>query len=637
MKNIETYLLSFSGNLIPNFSGLLMSLLIVFSCQIPIAGYAQTEAQKQQIISKTDVAALQQFSDSYAATAVQRRQLVEQWAQQNGFPLSGTSEDGQNFVLYDVDFVRGVPIYMSNLNKTSAETMSTDRVHPGGGAGLNLTGNSMLISMWEIGNPCEQHLELTPRVAIGPHEIPIAILSDHATHVAGTMLAAGINPLAKGMAPSANLHYYTAQNLLITLPLEAADGTLLSNWSIGIINTGWGYDQTFGWIWLSDPSFSEFEYFGLYTTESQQYDLVANAAPYHLIVKAAGNDRSTMPSANTVHSHYIGNTLVPGFTDYHAVHGGSGGYDCMGRDALCKNILTVGAVRDILGGYSAPIDVVLAGFSSTGPTDDGRIKPDIVANGWWLFSSSNIPSHACTTLNYQGKSGTSMAAPSVTGSAALLQEHYSNTHGSNFMLAATLKALILHTADEAGTYKGPDYQHGWGLMNTERAAEVITNDGTAFYSIQELTLNDGQTMDISFPLPGPCDNFEFSATIVWNDPAATPLPVSLDNPALMLINDLDLRIIDPVAATHFPWTLDPISPANAAVQTADNFRDNLEQVKLYHAKAGIHNIQLPTKECWQTLKISPSLSQLNQAKTSIHATHRMKWAMNRTISVRCFM
>ena len=70
-----------------------------------------------------------------------------------------------------------------------------------------------------------------------------------------------------------------------------------------------------------------------------------------------------------------------------------------------------------------------------------------------------------------------MAAPSVTGSLALIQEHNEELNGV-YLRSSTLKALTLHCADEAGSNDGPDYEFGWGLMNTQRMAEYITNNGS---------------------------------------------------------------------------------------------------------------------------------------------------------------
>lgn len=120
---------------------------------------------------------------------------------------------------------------------------------------------------------------------------------------------------------------------------------------------------------------------------------------------------------------------------------------------VAKNILTVGAVNDVNGGYlplQGPASVQMTGFSSYGPTDDGRIKPDLVANGWLLLSTWGEPNYFAVIA------GTSMAAPSVAGSLLLVQEHYEDMHGSDdFMRAATLKALAIHSADETGAADGP--------------------------------------------------------------------------------------------------------------------------------------------------------------------------------------
>ena len=75
---------------------------------------------------------------------------------------------------------------------------------------------------------------------------------------------------------------------------------------------------------------------------------------------------------------------------------------------------------------------------------------------------------------YDIYSGTSMATPAITGSSMLLQQYYSQLHNT-FMRSATLKGLLIHTADEAGPYPGPDYMYGWGLVDIAKAAAVITS------------------------------------------------------------------------------------------------------------------------------------------------------------------
>jgi hypothetical protein len=173
-------------------------------------------------------------------------------------------------------------------------------------------------------------------------------------------------------------------------------------------------------------------------------------------------------------------------------------------------------------------------FSGWGPTDDGRIKPDLVGNGDDVFSAWSEPEL------YGFAFGTSQAAPNVSGSLLLLQQHYENLHGpGSYLRAATLKALAIHTADEAGDAPGPDYTFGWGLLNTRTAASVISADGGDHQIIEDSLANgavDSHALSVNAP------DAVVTATLVWADPPGTPAAPALDPPDLMLVNDLDLRI-----------------------------------------------------------------------------------------------
>ena len=136
-----------------------------------------------------------------------------------------------------------------------------------------------------------------------------------------------------------------------------------------------------------------------------------------------------------------------------------------------------------------------------------------------------------------------MSSPAIAGSVFLLQEYYSKLHSGTFIRAATLKGLIIHTADEAGAAPGPDYIYGWGLANMQKAASVITSDtiaGSPDQKIYENNLINGNsyTLNVIASGKGP-----LVATISWTDPKATVDETNVkNNPARKLVNDLDLRI-----------------------------------------------------------------------------------------------
>lgn len=547
------------------------SLAIAFLAALLCAS-ALAQSQSKQATRSDELRAL---AAELREKARSRRSQAEAFARRAGIPVRRQLPNGRILELQRIEPGRG-PVYYITNNADAAATISTDSLFPGGVSGLSLDGAGMTIGEWDGGAIYADHPDLSGRV----NQVDGAtIISNHSTHVAGTLIGSGayLLPEAKGMAYAANLDAYDWNEDAAEMATAAADGMLVSNHSYGIA-AGWLYigdaaPDTWWWIGGSDPGDVEDPNFGYYDSEAATWDEIAVNAPYYLIVKASGNDGTDIGPAPDEEYTVINQDGDPLFTSTLPRNPDCTplGYDCLPTHSVAKNILTVSAVDDIPGGYSpitGPDAVLFADFSSRGPTDDGRIKPDLVGNGVLLLSTwSELPFYAAAA-------GTSMAAPNVSGSLLLLQQHYQNLHGAGqYLRAATLKALAIHTADEAGQHPGPDYWYGWGLMNTEKAVDLITNEGSG-HQIIESSLDNGGVESFMFTVNDA--NAELVATLVWADPPATPVAPVLDPTDLMLINDLDLRIVRN-ATTYLPWRLDPANPAEAATR-ADNFRDNVEQV-----------------------------------------------------------
>jgi len=520
-----------------------ITMLMGLMMTIPVAVQAQTTPDKN---------ALLEFSKKKQAEFKQQKQAAVEYAKQNDIPVFINTQRAFFELMYIDE--NGMPRYYQTENANSAKTISTNKVHPGAGLGFSLDGGGMTVHEWDGGAVRPTHQEFGNRV----NQVDgVAATHYHSTHVGGTLIASGVQAAAKGMAPAANLNAYDWNDDEAEMADAGANGALVSNHSYGYAN-GWSWNGT-AWVWYGDGNISNDEdyKFGFYDTQAKDWDQIASDAPGYLIVKSAGNDRGDGPDGGA--------------------HPKDGPYDCIGNAGNAKNILTVGAVEDIPDGYSEPSDVVMSDFSSWGPCDDGRIKPDICTNGVSLYSCDDDNDADYTTL-----SGTSMAAPSATGSLILLQEHYQDLNGAgNLMRAATLKALVIHTADEAGPDPGPDYMFGWGLMNTYKAAQKISEDQN-LNVIDELTLANGGTYTRTVKAIG---DEPLIVTIVWTDKPGTPPAAALDPIDPMIVNELDLRLTQG-SNTYYPWKLDRNNPSAAATRNGENNVDNVEEVTIDNPVAG---------------------------------------------------
>ncbi|MEH6608024.1 MAG: S8 family serine peptidase [Halioglobus sp.] len=564
---------------------------VLLAASLTLSFEAFTQSTIAQATSRAD---LQQLAQRLQTLHTRENRAAREWAARAGIPLRRELLNGKVLELQRLG-PGGKPVFYLTYNTDAADSVGTDELWPGGSTGLALTGAGMTVGEWDGGGVLVNHSEFGGRVTQVDGATPV---SNHATHVAGTLVAAGNGnyPTARGMAYAAQLDAYDWTGDGAEMATAAGNGLLLSNHSYGIA-AGWIYlggASPDGWWWIGGDG-EEDPNFGYYDAQTQSWDQIAHDAPYYLIVKAAGNDHwDTGPEPGELYSIVDDEgVLIETSTAPRPADCAPAGYDCLPTASVAKNVLTIGSVDDVLGGYNplaGPASVQISGFSSWGPTDDGRIKPDLVGNGWLLWSTYGQNPYYAAAL------GTSMAAPNVTGSLLLLQQHYENIHGAGqFMRAATLKALAIHTADETGPADGPDYTYGWGLLNTKAAAQLIT---AAEFDpdpprIIEATRLDGNPVPAadSYLINISEADVTITATLVWTDPPGIPVtPPELDPTDLMLRNDLDLRITSG-GDTFYPWALEPSTPAAAATKE-NNFRDNVEQVEIKSAAAGSYTIEV---------------------------------------------
>ncbi len=535
------------------------------------------EITNNRILKQASVGFKLAFDDNYAKALT--------LAKAKGWPLTFNSGVGRKGVLVGVDRFGFPEYYISFSNAIAAATTRANQLWPGGRSGLNLSGSSdnmkNKIGVWDESNVLRSHVELTGRVT--QKDNPTGT-SDHATHTSGTLIASGVNPSAKGMAFGAQgLIAYDYTSDVAEMSAEASN-LLVSNHSYGIL-AGWDFNTTSNrWEFYGTPGSTEDYKFGYYSEYVQSIDSITYNAPFYLPVYAAGNFRSTGSRGPAVGQPYFrrnASGVMASAGNRPDGISSNDGYDILTHGAVAKNSLSVGAVNGIPSGYSKKEDAVLSSFSSWGPTDDGRIKPDVVGDG------VNVLSCVATGINdYAAFNGTSMAAPNAAGSLFLLQEYYSKLKSGAFLRSATLRGLAIHTADEAGTTPGPDYQYGWGLLNVEKAAAVITaavpsnNSATSPHQLYENTLTNGQTFTTTVVASG---KGILSATICWTDvKGAVDTSTVPNNRTKKLVNDLDIRITKGAGATlrtYFPWTLDVNSPSSGAVP-GDNILDNVERIDI---------------------------------------------------------
>ncbi|WP_445455412.1 S8 family serine peptidase [Flavobacterium sp. HNIBRBA15423] len=461
--------------------------------------------------------------------------------------ISTTIVDSRGNVGELVRFDGDLPIYYTVFNQGGAITTRANLLHPGGSMGLSLSGNGMIAGVWDQNHPRLTHNDfknsggVSRLLAVDGPTSP----ANHSTHVTGTILSSGANSLTgRGIAYDATGWIFDWTNDMAEMNQYAGFGLLVSNHSYGLIASNL-------------PTW----YFGAYVSDANAVDNICFNNQKYLPVYAAGNDRDDFATLNSTKN---GNDLLNG-------------------DKTAKNPIIVGAVFEV-NNYVNASSVSISSFSSYGPTDDFRIKPDIVAKG------VNVNSTTFTSnTSYGMLSGTSMASPGVTASLLLVQQYNGSVNSGNYLNASTLKGLALHTADEAGPTDGPDHMFGWGLLNSAKMVQTLQNKGVESMVI-EGQLTDGQVFTQNILALG---SEPLKVSISWTDrPGNVATSNVVDEVNSRLVNDLDL-VVTKQGVDYSPWKLNK-DWNNIVALKGDNDVDPFERVDIVDP-VGVYQIAISHK------------------------------------------
>lgn len=425
-----------------------------------------------------------------------------------------------------------------------------------------LDGEGQIVSVADTGldtgvNDATMHddfegrvVSIHDRVGDGANDVN----SGHGTHVAGSVLGNGArsNSTVRGMAPTARLVFQAIErNSNENLDGIPADYNQLFQQAYDdgarIHTNSWGNHQH-----------------GQYTAASQDIDEFMWNHKDAVILFSASNDGIDSNSDGVIELDSLSaqasakNCITVGATEGNRLHGSNPppGYDINWATGTWAAKYPVAPISN---DHVSNNPEGMAAFSGRGPTDDGRVKPDVVAPGTNILSvrSSAVTGTplwgdlaATDTLHdlYCWSGGTSMSTPLTAGSVALIRQYLQRVCLHNSPSGALLKAVLIHgaapitgqyTPSEVGAV--PDNSQGWGRVNLRDALFPAFPVCWRFRDNAGDAVGTGENRDYTFQVTN--GTVPFRATLVWTDFPSNPTG------AIGLVNQLRLSIIAPDGTT----------------------------------------------------------------------------------------
>lgn len=473
-------------------------------------------------------------------------------------------------------FVNDVAVWTNKMNATNVWF------------DLGLTGTGQVIAVCDTGldtgNTNTLHRDFTGRVAWAQALGRPGNWSDthsHGTHVSGSVLGSGVSSTGryKGVAYEARLVFQSVLDSyggLGGLPYDLND-LFRAAYTNGarIHSDSWGSSVA-----------------GEYTVDSQQVDQFVWSNRNMLIVFAASNDGIDDDADGVIDLDSIGapgtakNCLTVGAAESYRTSGGLSGYTW--GNAWPSDYPANPVKNDYISRPDEPQG--MAAFSSRGPCNDGRIKPDIVApgtdilsarskatsdTGWGAFSGNT---------NYIFMGGTSMATPLTSGAAGLVRQWLIQVAGITDPSAALVKALMMNGARNmapgqygtGATQEIPDSRpnnvEGWGHVDLYKTLSPSTELTLRLYDTNSLATGESNQFTVAVAAP---TTEKFTVTLAYSDYWAA------SGAGKKLVNDLDLTIIKPLGSVVY---------ANGSTQLDST--NNVETIEFEADEAGTYTIQV---------------------------------------------
>ena len=423
--------------------------------------------------------------------------LTEPWSPEPGVIWGSTNFANISRIVAhsSVSYISPLPI-LTLHNDQARINMGINTVENAFITGLN--GSGQIVAVGDSGLDGD-HGDFTGRLAgvtsVTPGDSSTADPSDgHGTHVACTVLGSGFrsNGGYQGVAPEAELYFQAME--------DDDSGALYSYGINSMLNSAYNAGAR-----IHTNSWGSQSGFGGYSTQSEDADDRTSTWDQYwsydgmTVLFAAGNERD----------------------------------DGVSSPGTAKNVITVGGHKNRYSG--APDEMYY--WSSRGPTDDGRIKPDLVAPGDYVRSckaqEASSAGGSWSNTWYTEYSGTSMATPAAAGSSALVREYLTEVIGRQAPQGSLVKALLILGAKDMGARDIPNDDEGWGRIDLVQS--LIPEGEVGIFVDDRSRIRSGEVVEYTFDVNSPGN--EFKAVLTWSDyPGSSSSTVQLRN-------DLDLSLI----------------------------------------------------------------------------------------------